>query len=356
MVTRVSDDTLQWLLGQDNPPVRYLTLLNLLEKSPAAAEVQEAKGRLMDYSVTRQILDHGPEFRHPEGKTFGKSYQKYKGRFWQMIFLGQFLADGRDPRIAQGVESILAARAFIDKRVLQCLTGNVLRAAMRLGFSDHPVVVEELEVLAQRITESGGIRCEAMSWSLLEHCYMCIPKLILCFAEIPEAERSESVRKAIEILVASLLENHVHVYVSSHRKAWQDVLAVAPKKEDLPKGETVKAWIADRKRRFLKSNGYGGREPKQGWLRFGFPLNYNSDILEALFALSRVGTPMSPALEEPLRIVQGKMTDQGTWKLENSLNGKMWADVEEKGKPSKWLTLTALRVLAHFEGQGSPAS
>jgi len=47
--------------------------------------------------------------------------------------------------------------------------------------------------------------------------------------------------------------------------------------------------------------------------------------------------------------VRGKMSEQGTWKLENSLNGKMWADVEEKGKPSKWLTLTALRVLAHFE-------
>ena len=65
---------------------------------------------------------------------------------------------------------------------------------------------------------------------------------------------------------------------------------------------------------------------------------------------------MSSALEEPLRVVRSKMTDQGTWKLENSLNGKMWADVEEKGKPSKWLTLTALRVLAHFEGQGPPAS
>ena len=42
------------------------------------------------------------------------------------------------------------------------------------------------------------------------------------------------------------------------------------------------------------------------------------------------------------------MSEQGTWKLENSLNGKMWVDVEKKGQPSKWLTLTALRVLTHF--------
>jgi len=43
------------------------------------------------------------------------------------------------------------------------------------------------------------------------------------------------------------------------------------------------------------------------------------------------------------------MAPEGTWKLENSLNGKMWVDVEEKGKPSKWITYFALYVLNHFE-------
>ena len=36
------------------------------------------------------------------------------------------------------------------------------------------------------------------------------------------------------------------------------------------------------------------------------------------------------------------------WTLRNSLNGKMIADVETKGQPSKWLTLRALQVLDHF--------
>ncbi len=350
MATSIPDITIHWLLGEDNPPVRYLTLVHLLGKSLKVAEVKEAQARLMDYSVTREILEHGEEFWFPEGKTFGKSYQKYRGRFWQMIFLGQFLADGHDPQIEPGVESILAKREFKDRRGLQCLTANILGAAMRLGFSDHPVVVEEREVLARRITEGGGICCEAMGYSLLERCYMCIPKLLLCFAEIPEDERSDAVKEAVEILAGSLLGNRIHVYVSGNRQAWLDVLAEAPKKDELPEGETVKAWIADRKRRFLESSGYGERVPKPGWLRFGFPLNYNSDILESLFALSRVDTPMNSALEGALDIVREKRTDEGTWKLENSLNGKMWADVEEKGKPSKWLTLTALRVLAHFEG------
>jgi len=343
-----SDGTIQWLLGADNPPVRYLTLVGLLGKVATSVEVRDARARLMDYEVTREILAHGAEFWHPEGKTFSKSYQKYRGRFWQMILLGQFLADGHDPRIAPGVESILEAREFVDKRGMQCLTANILCAAMRLGFSDHPVVAEELVALARRVVEDGGIACEAMGYSLLEHCYMCIPRLIFCFSEVPEDERSESVQAAIRLLAGKLIENRVHIYVSSHRKAWREILAEAPRKEDLPKGQTVKAWIADRKQRFLEEHGYGTREPKPGWLRFGFPLNYNSDVLESLFALAQINTPMSSALEEPLRIVRSEMSEQGTWRLENSLNGKMWADVEEKGKPSKWLTLTALRVLAHF--------
>ncbi len=36
---------------------------------------------------------------------------------------------------------------------------------------------------------------------------------------------------------------------------------------------------------------------------------------------------------------------QGRWPLEYTYNGKTWVDVEEKGKPSKWVTLRALRVI-----------
>jgi hypothetical protein len=36
------------------------------------------------------------------------------------------------------------------------------------------------------------------------------------------------------------------------------------------------------------------------------------------------------------------------WRLEKSLNGQMWVDVEVKGQPSKWITLFALVVLEHL--------
>jgi len=34
----------------------------------------------------------------------------------------------------------------------------------------------------------------------------------------------------------------------------------------------------------------------------------------------------------------------GRWALRYTYNGKTWADVEQKGQPSKWVTLRALRV------------
>ncbi len=45
-----------------------------------------------------------------------------------------------------------------------------------------------------------------------------------------------------------------------------------------------------------------------------------------------------------------KQDSQGHWKMEYSYNGKTWSDVEQKGLPSKWVTLRALRALkARFQ-------
>jgi hypothetical protein len=338
------DNVLNWLLEPDNPPVRYLTLTRLLNKPESNPEVRESRARLMEYAVTQGILEHHQEY----WKDDDRAYWKYTGKYWQLIFLGQFLADGTEPRIAENAHSILDSRKWINKNGVQCLTANLLAAFMRLGFRDHPVVVEEIETLAKRVVADGGIACAAMGYSLLSHCYMALPKLLLCFGEVPPEQRSPAVKAAIELIVEMLLAHEVYIYVPGTRKQWQQILAQQPKKADLPKGHTVKAWIADQREKFLASRGLGARDPKQGWLKFGFPLQYNSDILESMYALARVDTPMTPNLQKPLQIITQKMAPDGTWKMENSLNGKMWVDVEEKGEPSKWLTYFALCVLNHF--------
>ncbi len=97
-------DVLDWLLQPDNPPVRYLTLTNLARKPPESPEVRKARARLMDYSVTQEILRHADEFSRDRED---REYNKYTGKYWQLIFLGQFLADGKDPLIAGWAKEIL---------------------------------------------------------------------------------------------------------------------------------------------------------------------------------------------------------------------------------------------------------
>jgi hypothetical protein len=106
---------INWLLEENNPPVRYLTLKNLQNDSKAA---QEIKTHLMEYEVTRGILQHLKDFLNND-----KSYWKYKGKFWQLIFLGQFLADGQHPSITWPFpKSCSASRKFQKKNVLKQLT------------------------------------------------------------------------------------------------------------------------------------------------------------------------------------------------------------------------------------------
>ena len=40
-----------------------------------------------------------------------------------------------------------------------------------------------------------------------------------------------------------------------------------------------------------------------------------------------------------------KQDKEGRWKMEYTYNEKTWADIENKGQPSKWITLKVLRVL-----------
>jgi hypothetical protein len=322
-----------------------LTLTRLLGHPETDAEVQDARAQLMDYSVTQEILAHSDEI----WQSGPRAFWSYKGKYWNTTYLGSFLADGRDPRIAEGVQELIQERGWVRSNCFQCMTACMLTAFRRLRYGEHPIVVEETEALAQRTLDEGGIACTAANTSLLTHCYMALPKLLLCFGEVPPEERSPAVQAAIDWIVPELLDQQVYIYVPGNSKAWHALRKQLPRKRaDLPEGETRQSWTAKAKARFLAEQGLGERQPKPSWTRFGFPLNYNSDALEAMVALATVGTPMDEALEKPLQLIRDKRTADGVWRMEKSLNGQMWADVEIKGEPSKWITYFALLVLDHF--------
>jgi hypothetical protein len=86
-------------------------------------------------------------------------------------------------------------------------------------------------------------------------------------------------------------------------------------------------------------------KPNRSWFKFGYPLGYVTDVLQNLEVLTALGYGGDPRLTNGLELLLSKQDRQGRWPLEYTYNGKTWVDVEEKGRPSKWVTLRALRVL-----------
>jgi hypothetical protein len=92
----------------------------------------------------------------------------------------------------------------------------------------------------------------------------------------------------------------------------------------------------------------GSRKEKAGWKRFGFPLFYQSDVLEVLDILTELGVK-DERMKDSIDLVIGSQ-QEGRWLLKNTYNGKMFCEIDEKNKPSKWITLRAARVLKRYLG------
>jgi hypothetical protein len=73
-------------------------------------------------------------------------------------------------------------------------------------------------------------------------------------------------------------------------------------------------------------------------------------VLETVTVLAALGYGNDPQLVNALHLILSKQDEQGRWTLEKTLNGKMWIDIEEKGKSSKWVTFRVLRVLRMIDG------
>jgi hypothetical protein len=76
--------------------------------------------------------------------------------------------------------------------------------------------------------------------------------------------------------------------------------------------------------------------------RFSFPCYWHFDVLRALDYWR--GYAFDDRLTDALDLVRGKARD-GRWPLQNKHPGRTWFDMEQPGRPSRWNTLRALRVV-----------
>lgn len=328
----LKDNPIDWLLEDTNPSVRYYALREILEKSTDAPEVVTAKNALMKSHVITKILDK----KHPDGywgvpeDFYIRS--KYKGTVWSFIILAALGADKNDTRIQKTCEFILhnsqdpSSGGFSYQssskgvgapgKVLPCLTGNMLWSLIRFGYIDDPRVQKGIKWITTYQRFDDGEQNLPKDWPYKAHkscfskhsCHMGVVKSLKALAEIPTNKRNTDVKKTIEKAVEYLLIHHI--YKRSH---------------DLSK------------------------KSKPGWLHLGFPHMYQTDILEILDILTRLGVK-DERMQDAVDIVVSKQNDQGRWILENTFNGRFITNIETKGKTSKWITLNALRMLKrHYD-------
>jgi hypothetical protein len=90
------------------------------------------------------------------------------------------------------------------------------------------------------------------------------------------------------------------------------------------------------------------RDCKSGatWTRFAFPTWWHYDALRALEHLRSAGVAPDKRVTEAIELVKSKRDGDGRWPLETRYPGMMPVQLDEdEGRPSRWNTLRALRVL-----------
>jgi hypothetical protein len=321
----LNDDPMPWLLEPDlnNPGVYYFALRDLLGRPEDDPEVCQARADIMTLGPVPTILDA----QYTDGywvKPGGGHSPSYRATVWQIIFMAELGADPRDERAQRGCEYLLshniaANGAFamsqrpVPSSVVHCLNGDPLYALLSLGYAHDPRVQAALDWQVQAITGEGQVRYYksgtsgpgfACAYNLGQPCAWGATKAMKALNAIPRDQRTSALEHAIEVGAQFLLSHD-------------------PAAADYPFTERVNS----------------------SWFRFGFPLSYRSDVLETTAVLVELGYGDDPRLENALQFILSKQDSQGRWKMESTLNGKMWADIEQKGKPSKWVTLRALHGL-----------
>jgi hypothetical protein len=324
--------TLDWLLEKDNPSVRYFALRHLLDRAEDDRDVQAARRAIMQSAPVRKIL----AAQKPEGYWFkpGAGYSpKYESTVWQILFLAELGADGRNKAVRRGCEYLLehaqakhggfsAGQNAPPSLAVQCLNGNLIWALVALGFAGDARILSGTE-WSRRIARAvdwlaGSITGDDFLWfnavvpgpgfkcgvNGKQPCAWGAVKSLRALANLPSDLQSSKVKKATALAVEFLFSRDLA-------------------KADYPYTRRISGE----------------------WFKFGFPLSYTSDVLETLLALADAGHARDPRLKNAIELVLSKRDADGRWALKHTLSTKVDVTTEKKGKPSKWITLRALCVL-----------
>ena len=316
----VTTAPLDWLLDSD-PAIRWQVLRDLTD-APVAA-VAEERARVATEGWGARLL----AARDPDGQWMGGACFPGRGRGgppqegsqpWTstlpaMMELYDF---GLDPStdVAREMTSLVQANCrweyddlpFFDGEVEPCINGRTVTLGAYFG-ADVEVIVARL--LADQL-DDGGWNC----WTENGATVSSFASTICVLEGLLECERATGGSPQLR---------------AARRGGEQ--------------------YLLDRALFRRKST---GEVAVDAWLQFSFPTRWHYDVLRALDYF-RLADIRDPRLGEAIELVRRKRQDDGTWLLENTHRGAVHVELEDgDGRPSRWNTLRATRVLGWWDARG----
>jgi hypothetical protein len=116
-------------------------------------------------------------------------------------------------------------------------------------------------------------------------------------------------------------------------------------------------YILERRLHQRRSTGEVIERDRKGgaaWTSFAFPTWWHYDVLRGLEYLRGAGVTPDERVAEAIELVASKRDETGRWPLETRYPGVMPVEIDDgEGRPSRWNTLRALRVLRWYEQAAS---
>jgi hypothetical protein len=312
---------MDWMLDSD-PSIRWQVLRDL--RGAAAQVVAAERARVATEGWGNRLLAlQGEDGQWAGGACFparsiSQSY-KSPGQPWTstlptLQLLHDFGIDPRSERVRGAVAQVRdhcrwehAGQPFFDGEVEPCINGRTVTLGTYFDQDVDGVVVR---LLGEQL-EDGGWNCEAENGSV-----------------------RSSFASTINVLEGLL---------AHERATGGSVESIAARH----RGEE---YLLERRLFRRKST---GEVVDPAWLQFSFPTRWNYDVLRALEYFRSVGDVPDSRIDEAIHLLRSKQQPDGTWLLENTHPGEVHFTLEDgDGRPSRWNTLRALRVLHWYERSG----
>jgi hypothetical protein len=295
-------DPLPWLVEPENPSVRYWTLTDILDRPADDADVQEARAGIAQSPLVQELFAS----QHPDGHWGDDETKPYAARgavgALGMLFM---LGVESDERTAVGCDSLLrfcqhesGGFSLTKTRrsgIFPCTTGEHLPILVYFGLGDDPRVQRAFAFVVEDMSTEDALDCGRYSH---QDCLWGAIASLNGLAVLPDHLRSLQSEQVVRRLADALLDAD-YDFAGEHKR----------------------------------------------WLTFGVPRVW--DLRSALRALAAHGYGRDSRFTPLLDLFLARQNEEGQW-LCGSVS-RTWP-LEKRNRPSKWVTLDALRLLKTLEG------